>query len=77
MVGMVCVIASVVTTLLVNVPVNNEIMDAWSVQDPPTDWAEVRDRWNLFDTVRTALNVVAFVCLLLAATSPRIVTKSV
>ncbi|HEX6195979.1 MAG TPA: DUF1772 domain-containing protein [Jiangellaceae bacterium] len=42
-----------------------------------TDWAEVRDRWNLFNAVRTALNVVAFVCLLLAATSPRTVTKSV
>jgi hypothetical protein len=44
-------------------------MDTWSVENPPADWAEVRDRWNLFHTIRTALNVVAFLCLLLAATS--------
>jgi uncharacterized membrane protein len=69
--GMLLLIASIVTTVLVNVPINAEIMDTWSVENPPADWAEVRDRWNLFHTIRTALNVVAFLCLLLAATSSR------
>jgi uncharacterized membrane protein len=69
--GMLCLMASIVTTLLVNVPINAEIMETWSVAHPPADWAEVRDRWNLFHTIRTALNAVAFLCLLLAATSSR------
>jgi uncharacterized membrane protein len=69
--GMLCLIASIVTTLLVNVPINAEIMNTWSVESPPADWAQVRDRWNLFHTIRTGLNVVAFLFLLLAATASR------
>lgn len=71
LVGMLCVIASVITTLLVNVPINAEIMDAWSVENPPANWAEVRDRWNLFHAIRTVSMVVAFFCLSLAATLTR------
>jgi uncharacterized membrane protein len=69
--GMLCLIASIVTTLLVNVPINADIIETWSIENPPADWAEVRDRWNLFHAIRTALNALAFACLLLAATAPR------
>lgn len=64
--GVLCIIASIVTTLLVNVPINAEIMDTWSAQSPPADWAETRDRWNLFHVIRTVSMVAAFGCLLLA-----------
>lgn len=70
LVGVLCAITLVITTLLVNVPINAEIMDVWSVENPPADWAEARDRWNLFHAIRTILAVTAFFCLLLAATSP-------
>ncbi len=69
--GMLCVIASVITTLLVNVPINAEIMDTWPVENPPADWAEVRNRWNLFHAIRTALMIAAFLCLIPASTLPR------
>lgn len=68
LVGVLCAITLVITTLLVNVPLNAEIMDAWSVGNPPADWAGARDRWNLFHAIRTVLAVAAFFCLLLAAT---------
>ena len=70
LVGTLLIVASTVTTVLVNVPINSEIMATWSVDTPPTDWAEVRDRWNLFHAIRTALNVAAFFCLLLAVMLP-------
>jgi uncharacterized membrane protein len=62
--GVLFIIVSIITTLLVNVPINTEIMDTWSAQSPPADWAETRDRWNLFHAIRTVLMVAAFVCLL-------------
>ena len=66
-VGVACTIVATITTLLVNVPINSEIINVWSVNNPPVDWAQVRDRWNLFHAVRTVLAVVALFCLLLAA----------
>ncbi len=66
--GVLCIIASIITTLLVNVPINAEIIDTSSVENPPADWAETRDRWNVFHALRTVLMIVAFLCLLLATT---------
>ena len=70
-VGVVCTIALTTTTLLVNVPINSEIINTWSVNDPPADWVQVRDRWNLFHAIRTVLAIVALSCLLLAAMVPQ------
>ena len=69
-VGVACTTALTATTLLVNVPINTEIINIWSVENPPADWAKVRDRWNFFHSLRTVLAVVAFSCLLLAAVLP-------
>lgn len=70
-VGVACTIVATTTTLLVNVPINSEIINVWSVSDPPTDWAQVRARWNLFHALRTVLAVLALLCLLLAAMTPQ------
>ncbi len=70
-IGVLCTIALTTTTLLVNVPINSEIINTWSVNDPPADWAQVRDRWNLFHAIRTVLAIVALFCLLLAAMIPQ------
>ena len=69
-VGVACTTALTATTLLVNVPINSEIINVWSVENPPADWTEVRDRWNFFHGLRTVLAVVAFSCLLLATVLP-------
>jgi hypothetical protein len=70
-IGVACTIVLTATTLLVNVPINSEIINVWSVNDPPADWAQVRDLWNLFHAIRTVLAVVALLCLLLAAMMPQ------
>ena len=70
LVGVLCTVALTISTVLVNVPINAEIIDVWSVEHPPAGWAKVRDRWNFFHGLRTALAVVAYSCLLLAAVLP-------
>ena len=70
-IGVLCTIALTTTTLLVNVPINSEIINTWSANDPPADWAQVWDRWNLFHAIRTVLAVEALLCLLVAAMMPQ------
>ena len=54
------------TSLAVNLPINGDQAD-WSVQTPPSDWASVRDRWQLAHVVRTISAVLAFSSLTAAA----------
>jgi uncharacterized membrane protein len=68
--GVLCTIVVVISTLLVNVPINSEIMNVWSVENPHADWAQVWDRWNFWHAFRTVLAVVAFVCQLVAVLAP-------
>jgi Na+-driven multidrug efflux pump len=58
-----------VTTLAVNLPINSEQVK-WSVQAPPSDWAGLRDRWQLAHLARTVFAVLAF-CSLTGATITR------
>jgi len=63
-----------VTSLAINLPINGDQAD-WSVQAPPSDWASVRDRWQLAHVVRTVSAVLAF-CSLTAAAVIRTVRSS-
>ena len=51
-------IAQLIITLVGNVPINNQI-SSWSPDNPPAQWEDVRDRWNLFNNLRTILLVAA------------------
>jgi uncharacterized membrane protein len=55
-----------VTSLIVNLPINGDQAD-WSVQSPLSDWASVRDRWQVAHVVRTVSAVLAFGALIVAA----------
>ena len=55
-----------VTSLAVNLPINGDQAD-WSVQAPPSDWASVRDRWQLAHAIRAVSAVLAFCSLTAAA----------
>lgn len=48
-----------VLTLIVNQPINSDQTD-WVVPNPPADWADIRDRWQLAHLVRTVAAMVAF-----------------
>jgi uncharacterized membrane protein len=58
------------STLLINVPINLEVINTWSAQAPPANWAEVRDRWDQAHAFRTAFFVLTFGCQLVAVLLP-------
>jgi hypothetical protein len=63
-----------VTTLAINLPINADQAN-WSVQNPPADWATLRDRWQLAHLVRTAAAILAFTSLTAATLTHRTPTK--
>ncbi|WP_329002141.1 DUF1772 domain-containing protein [Kribbella sp. NBC_00709] len=54
------------TTLAINLPINSD-QAAWSVQNPPSDWASVRDRWQVAHAIRTVAAVLAFGLLVVSS----------
>jgi hypothetical protein len=56
-------------TLAVNLPINSDQLH-WNVQSPPSDWAAMRDRWQIAHAGRTTAAILAFAALALAAPPP-------
>jgi hypothetical protein len=48
------------------VRINHQIT-AWSIRNPPREWAQTRARWIRFHVIRTLFSVPAFVVYVLAA----------
>jgi uncharacterized membrane protein len=57
-----CIAVTVVTTLLVNVPINTQTA-GWQLTNDPSAWQQMRERWHFFQGVRGALFAAAFVLL--------------
>lgn len=55
--GFVLFIVALLITLLVNVPIDNQIRQ-WTVQSLPSEWETIRNRWDLFHALRTLVSVV-------------------
>ena len=68
-IGTLCSFVVAMSSLLVNVPINQEVLN-WSIAAPPVDWVELRDRWWVWHNFRTILSVVGFSCQILAALAP-------
>jgi len=47
-------------TIILNVPINNAML-ARDAANPPADWAQQRDRWDLLNTIRTPVTIAVFV----------------
>ena len=58
-------LASVITTVTGNVPINIAT-GRWHPERLPDDWKVVRNRWERFQAIRTWLLLLAFVLLCLA-----------
>ncbi|NLG71535.1 MAG: DUF1772 domain-containing protein [Chloroflexi bacterium] len=50
--GFMLFVIALLITLLVNVPIDNQITQ-WTVQSLPAGWETIRDRWEFFHTLRT------------------------
>lgn len=60
--GLMLFIASLIVTLVVNVPIDGQI-NSWTVSTLPTDWEAIRDRWELWHTVRTFASLAGLACV--------------
>jgi uncharacterized membrane protein len=57
-VGLLLMIAVLVITLAVEVPIDNSIV-TWTEATLPADWQQLRARWSTFHTMRTFLSLGA------------------
>ena len=62
--GFLLMVAALVITLAVEVPIDNRIQD-WTAATLPGDWRSIQSRWELWHTIRTFASIAALV----AATS--------
>jgi hypothetical protein len=58
LVGLVFMAGVMAVTLVVEVPIDNQIQ-AWTVETLPADWTAIRAHWASFHTVRTFLSLVS------------------
>ena len=59
-------IAALIVTLTVNVPIDNEI-NQWTRNSLPPDWMAIRDRWQVYHTVRTVASIASLGCAVASA----------
>ena len=58
LVGFLLMVAALAVTLLVEVPIDNQIK-TWTAATLPGDWRSIQSRWELFHTIRTFLSIAA------------------
>jgi hypothetical protein len=68
--GLGLLVMTFVSSALVSVPINTA-QQSWSVLAPPSDWASMRDRWQIAHLARTITAVFAFTALVGAAITQR------
>ncbi len=66
----ICIAITVVTTLTVNVAINN-LTSQWQLTNDFAEWSNMRSRWHFFQGIRGGLFLAAFVLLTVATVIPR------
>jgi uncharacterized membrane protein len=65
--GLLLMVAALVITLAVEVPIDNQIQ-TWTVATLPGDWRSIQARWELFHTIRTFSSIAAVVAVTISGT---------
>jgi len=61
--GLLLFVVALIGTLTVNAPIDRQINE-WTLTTLPSDWMQIRDRWELWHTVRTFASVIGLACVL-------------
>lgn len=64
------IIVALMITLLVEVPIDNQIK-TWTAETIPSDWEAIRERWQCFHTARTFASLASFGSLASAIIFPK------
>jgi hypothetical protein len=51
-------VCALLVTLGIEVPIDNQI-EQWTLATLPSDWQAIRDRWELYHTIRTFVSLLA------------------
>ena len=65
-----CIVITIATTLIINVPINNLTAD-WKMTESFETWTQIRNRWHLFQGLRGGLFLLSFVLLVIASAMQR------
>ena len=65
--GFLLMVAALVITLAVEVPIDNQIQ-TWTAATLPADWRSIQARWERWHTLRTFLSIAALVAATVSAT---------
>jgi uncharacterized membrane protein len=68
--ALICALASTASSLLINVPINVDVINNWSVQNPPAYWSQSRDTWDQANVFRAILEVIGFAALVITVLLP-------
>ena len=74
--GLLLMVAVLVVTLAVEVPIDNKI-SSWSVATLPPDWRDIRAQWAGFHTLRTFLSLGAVAAAVGAALTAQVMPSRV
>ena len=64
------IIVALLITLLVGVPIDNQIK-TWTAETTPSDWEAIRERWQYFHTARTFVSLASLGSLAIAIIFPK------
>jgi len=59
LIALILIIIALLITLLVEVPIDNQIKE-WTADTAPSDWEAIRDRWEFFHALRTFISLGSF-----------------
>ena len=65
--GLLLMVAALVITLAVEVPIDIQI-STWTAATRPGDWRSIQARWEQFHTIRTFLSIAAVIAVTIGAT---------
>ena len=70
--GLLLMIAALVITLAIEVPIDHQIQD-WTVATLPDDWRSIQSRWELWHTIRSFASIAALAATTISlALGPRV-----
>jgi uncharacterized membrane protein len=64
--GFALMVAALVITLAVEVPIDNQI-ETWTAATLPGDWRSIQSRWELWHTIRTFASIAAVIAATISA----------
>jgi uncharacterized membrane protein len=64
--GFLLMVAALVITLAVEVPIDNQI-ETWTAATLPADWRSIQSRWELWHTIRTFASIAAVAAATISA----------